>query len=202
MQYTQGTERHVANDEPRLCKKKKKERKIERKNTGSSKASHREALQITHLDLFHHAPVTGRREKKKNSNASLITRGINFKGAPRWSTSVNYGDEWGFKKENAINDPWMCVREERVCLCVCVCVYVWGRDLRCLDFLGTKSSSHFVQQLWSFFFFFFFTFTSTKNAAACRVCYQTFIYLFLFFLFAFCSLFHQQGKKNAAADPT
>lgn len=63
--------------------------------------------------------------------------------------------------------------------CVCECVCEGERDLRCLDFLGTKTSSHSVEQLFSFFC----TFTPPENAAACRVCYQTFIIFFIFCIF-------------------
>lgn len=70
----------------------------------------------------------------------------------------------------------MCVwGRESVCECVCE----GERDLRCLGFLGTKTSSHSVEQLFSFFC----TFTPPENAAACRVCYQTFIIFFIFCIF-------------------
>lgn len=42
-----------------------------------------EAFQITHLDLFHNTPVTGKRSRRRGGkeNTSHITHGIDFKGA-------------------------------------------------------------------------------------------------------------------------
>lgn len=50
MQYT-GHRRHVANDEPRLSLQSRRDQRLQ---TG--------ALHITRLDLFHDAPVTGRKK--------------------------------------------------------------------------------------------------------------------------------------------
>lgn len=70
-----------------------------------------------------------------------------------------------------------------------MCVCEGERDLRCLDFLGTKTSSHSVEQLFSFFC----TFTPQKMQQLAE--FVTRHLLFSLF-FAFSSLFHQQKKKN------
>lgn len=72
---------------------------------------------------------------------------------------------------------------------MCECVCEGERDLRCLDFLGTKTSSHSVEQLFSFFC----TFTPQKMQQLAE--FVTRHLLFSLF-FAFSSLFHQQKKKN------
>lgn len=74
---------------------------------------------------------------------------------------------------------------------MCECVCEGERDLRCLDFLGTKTSSHSVEQLFSFFLHLHPP--PQKNAAACRVCYQTFI---IFFIFCIFFTFSPAEKKN------
>lgn len=68
----------------------------------------------------------------------------------------------------------MCVRE-RVCVWMCVCE--GERDLRCLDFLGTKTSSHSVEQLFSFFC----TFTPPRKCSSLQSLLPD-IYYFLYFL--------------------
>lgn len=70
-----------------------------------------------------------------------------------------------------------------------MCVCEGERDLRCLGFLGTKTSSHSVEQLFSFFC----TFTPQKMQQLAE--FVTRHLLFSLF-FAFSSLFHQQKKKN------
>lgn len=81
----------------------------------------------------------------------------------------------------------MCVwGRESVCECVCE----GERDLRCLDFLGTKTSSHSVEQLFSFFLHLHPPQKMQQLAE-----FVTRHLLFSLF-FAFSSLFHQQKKKN------
>lgn len=68
----------------------------------------------------------------------------------------------------------MCVwGRESVCECVCE----GERDLRCLDFLGTKTSSHSVEQLFSFFC----TFTPPRKCSSLQSLLPD-IYYFLYFL--------------------
>lgn len=72
---------------------------------------------------------------------------------------------------------------------MCECVCEGERDLRCLDFLGTKTSSHSVEQLFSFFC----TFTPQKMQQLAEFVTR---HLSFSLFFAFSSLFHQQKKKN------
>lgn len=72
---------------------------------------------------------------------------------------------------------------------MCECVCEGERDLRCLDFLGTKTSSHSVEQLFSFFLHLHPPQKMQQLAE-----FVTRHLLFSLF-FAFSSLFHQQ-KKN------